>query len=534
MKAATRMANRRRKRRTVIAVIAVLVAAVLVAVCLLIWKNKNSKAVKVVPVSSVYDTYWGDTLTFEAQVTTGSVQYVDLQSGLVSAINVAEGTSVSKGDVLMTYDTTAFQLTLQTDAAKVAVLESQLTAAQDALATYKTLKPSESAPAPTEITVAGNKTAAATESYITLETAPASGDGGEEPLTYYCDESTVVSGELLEYLSSSGLSARFEIYDGIALCAAWTVESGDLDGTENFSDWTVGSGVTFNGDGTASVSMSSRHYGTLTTYVPDYDDGSYTYYQENYTIDSKGNYAYSKAELAEMIQSKEEEIASLEMDLKEANLTYQKDQLVGKTGNVTASIDGVVTFVGDPNTLAEGSTLLTVKGSENYTVTVYVAESYLDQVTVGEQLNITAYETGSSFTATVTEVGTTPSDSYSYYGGNPNNTMYPVTCVADDPDLELNMGEWCEAELASDQDSEQSIYLPLSVVRDDDSGTYVMVADENNRLTKRYIKTGKTLWGYEVEIKGGVTIDDRIAFPYGTSVKEGAPVVDADSLYDYY
>jgi hypothetical protein len=175
-----------------------------------------------------------------------------------------------------------------------------------------------------------------------------------------------------------------------------------------------------------------------------------------------------------------------------------------------------------------------VKGSENYTVTVYVAESYLDQVTVGEQLNITAYETGSSFTATVTEVGTTPSDSYSYYGGNPNNTMYPVTCVADDPDLELNMGEWCEAELASDQDSEQSIYLPLSVVRDDDSGTYVMVADENNRLTKRYIKTGKTLWGYEVEIKGGVTIDDRIAFPYGTSVKEGAPVVDADSLYDYY
>ena len=36
-----------------------------------------------------------------------------------------------------------------------------------------------------------------------------------------------------------------------------------------------------------------------------------------------------------------------------------------------------------------------------------------------------------------------------------------------------------------------------------------------------------------VEIRGGLTRDDRIAFPYGKAVKEGAPVIDADypSMY---
>ena len=62
----------------------------------------------------------------------------------------------------------------------------------------------------------------------------------------------------------------------------------------------------------------------------------------------------------------------------------------------------------------------------------------------------------------------------------------------------------------------------------DEEGEYVMKADENEQLKKQYISTGKSLWGSYVEIKAGVTMDDRLAFPYGKTVREGAPVVDGD------
>ena len=48
--------------------------------------------------------------------------------------------------------------------------------------------------------------------------------------------------------------------------------------------------------------------------------------------------------------------------------------------------------------------------------------------------------------------------------------------------------------------------------------------DSNNCLVKQYVKTGKTLYGSSVEIVSGLTKEDKIAFPYGKSAKEGVKV----------
>jgi HlyD family secretion protein len=58
-----------------------------------------------------------------------------------------------------------------------------------------------------------------------------------------------------------------------------------------------------------------------------------------------------------------------------------------------------------------------------------------------------------------------------------------------------------------------------------------MIADENNRLKKQYVVTGRTVYGSAVEIKSGLTEDDRIAFPYGKNAVEGAAVTDESSNY---
>lgn len=38
-----------------------------------------------------------------------------------------------------------------------------------------------------------------------------------------------------------------------------------------------------------------------------------------------------------------------------------------------------------------------------------------------------------------------------------------------------------------------------------------------------------------LEVRGGITMDDRVAFPYGKNIKDGTPIKDGslEELYDY-
>ena len=60
-----------------------------------------------------------------------------------------------------------------------------------------------------------------------------------------------------------------------------------------------------------------------------------------------------------------------------------------------------------------------------------------------------------------------------------------------------------------------------------------MVRGENGRLEKRFVTTGKSLWGSYTEVLSGLSQEDLIAFPYGKNVKPGAPTQEGD-LGDLY
>ena len=52
-----------------------------------------------------------------------------------------------------------------------------------------------------------------------------------------------------------------------------------------------------------------------------------------------------------------------------------------------------------------------------------------------------------------------------------------------------------------------------------------MKADENNRLKKQFVETGRVINGDTIEIRTGVVMEDRLAFPYGKTVQgRGADV----------
>ena len=120
----------------------------------------------------------------------------------------------------------------------------------------------------------------------------------------------------------------------------------------------------------------------------------------------------------------------------------------------------------------------------------------------------------------------------SYYNGtgNPNSSTYEFTAVVDNPEG-LSNGMYLDITLSTSGNvsmdgSSDALYLDKAYIREDEGGSYVMKSGIDNRLYKQYLELGATIYsGNYVEIISGLTVDDYIAFPYGTDVKEGVRVV---------
>ena len=506
-------------------VIAALVLLALVAAVVLIARQMRSETVNVFNVSEVSDTYWGDSTELSGMVSEGSVDNIPLAEGMVESFAVQVGDEVKKGDVLLKYDTSSYQLTLSSDQAQIAMLQSQIAQAQQEISAYRRMTPSEAVtppPAPTP------KPTPRTVSVVETTTPPDEQLAGVE--YYNCTVDTVVRADVLKLLASSVDQVAYRLYEGRDLLGLWFVSGEDLAryGEEWApEDWTLGEGLTLNGDGTISISLDAPRYGTFESRLPG-GDGDDDY--DPWPIDPGSG--YSAAEIAQMIRDAQASIQTCQRQLQQAQLKYKRDQLTGQSGEVKASDDGVVTFIADPHTIAAGQTLITVKGSANAIVTVYVDELSRETLRPGDEVSVMSYETGANFIAKVDSVGSEPSQEYSY---DPSSSMYPVTCVAEESDLELNVGEYCSVTPMQEQEVSDHIYLPMYFVREDDQGSYVLAAGENGRLERRAISTGKIIWGSSIEILRGVTVDDQIAFPYGRSARPGNRTQHAelDQLYGY-
>lgn len=300
-------------------------------------------------------------------------------------------------------------------------------------------------------------------------------------------------------------------------------------------DWVLSDILSFDGEkGMMIADGATGYYGKVTFHEPvPYERYETIINYPDYNGDSE-DFVYSREELAKLVTQSNRDAAEAEKDLLLARIALQKDRLTAETGEVRSTISGIVTEVKDPHLAAEGEVVITVKGSENYVVTAYVAELDLDKIQIGAQEQVYAYESGTSCTATISEIETIPVTD-SWYGNNPNNSYYPVSAIVDDATAEMIVGEYCQVTMVQDEDVSDAIFIPLMFVRSDEKGHYVMVA-EGNRVRKRYVRTGKNMYGSEIEIKNGLSVEDYIAFPYGNGENDGAPAVrkeDLSSLYNW-
>ena len=87
-------------------------------------------------------TYWGDEKTSSGPVTTDKLQTVFLSATQeVTKVNVQQGQKVKKGTVLLTYDTTLSQLSLDRKELDIQKTKLRLEDAKDQLADIKKMKP---------------------------------------------------------------------------------------------------------------------------------------------------------------------------------------------------------------------------------------------------------------------------------------------------------------------------------------------------------------------------------------------------------
>ena len=249
--------------------------------------------------------------------------------------------------------------------------------------------------------------------------------------------------------------------------------------------------------------------------------------------DNYNNMGYTSAELSQLIKEKKREITGLNLDLRQAKLDLDKAKQALENSTVVSTIDGQVRSLIDiESALAESKPFLVVTGAQQYYVSGSLSETLLGSVNIGDEVSITAYGMNgmSSYTAQIVSISDYPDENSYYYGsGNPNSSNYQFSSVILDPDEEIQTGSYVEIGMnvagKIDEDGD-TLYLYSPYLREDDGGYYVLKADQNNRLMKQYIQVGKTIWGGEYyEIKSGLTLDDFVAFPYGTDAKEGVRVL---------
>lgn len=317
-----------------------------------------------------------------------------------------------------------------------------------------------------------------------------------------------------EESNNQKIYVRFDVYDSedpTQLVDSWTVEP------SKFKDKTG--------------CLDYDRFGLLSHSILEYTDDSQNEEETEEEKEETDYSGYTATELAKAIRDKQQEIKTLDLDYRKAQLALKDDQALLSDGVVYAKRSGVIRKVSDAdNPPADGSAFLEVASGTGLSISGTVSELVLDQVKVGDTISGYSWSNGQTYSAEITSIDTYPADDGYYNGtGNPNASYYTFNAYVEDS-TDLSVGDYLELTFSvSDQES-SSIWLSNAYIRKDGKQSYVYKADETGKLVKQYIETGSILWGEYVEVKSGITESDYIAFPYSKNAKDGTKTTGMEDI----
>lgn len=558
---------------------AIIIAACAVGVCGAVWggltiaRNAQRSDVKVYSVNDFCMTdYWGDTSSTSGMVTTDKIQKVFLSSSqTVNKVWVAEGDSVRKGDKLISYDSTLTQASVEQAKIDYDRQDESLTTAKNELEYLKKAKNKETLKQ--ELDKLNAELDALKKKYDEDPDHPYNGDAPvtEGAIKDYKKTMTVKGADgsdqtvnvlYYSWLSTSRLndSKVTEILTNLAtLRADKDHPSVDTyvvlvqryeDKVGGYVDNTVGLVITETytaGDDTAvpAVPESRSVSFSIRSDLPEFEDTERKYDDAAIKrLQQKINLAnmylensMEQKDLAKAIVDKAQEVKEKEVNLRLAKLSLDKKTKELGDGNVYAEFDGTVKAVRNADEAYNNSeAVIELSGGGGYYVTGTLSEMELGSVKVGDTVSISSWMTGAACEGTIVSIDDYPTTSGNSWGdGNRNVSYYPFKVfVEEDASLQANDYVDIQYQKAGTQEQGSSLYLQSWFIRTDNGKSYVMARNEDGRLEQRWVQTGRDLWGSYTQIRGGLTTDDYLAFPYGRDVVEGARTVEAaaDELYN--
>lgn len=341
---------------------------------------------------------------------------------------------------------------------------------------------------------------------------------------------------------------------------SWFVDGSEIE-NKDIKDWQPSKSVVKGENGSISIKQGVNMFATLITYIQDKSsENGYTSYiednRENFdysdisdyinknvvpensfddldnsgydtpNLDIPDNEIYTREELNSKISEAENSISDLKFQKRQAEIDLKKAQKELEKGKEVAVMDGVVTHISSVNKEhKDGDILVSVSNDTATKVVCTLNENDINSIYVGAKAKVEYSKNDEEikeYEGTISSI----SDELS------ENIDISLASDIDYYDVEITLDENINTDnpisvIIDSLKEDNSIWLEEMFIRYENGREYVMLANENNILEKRYVEIGSTLYGEIFEIKSGINNDDRIALPYGNAV-DGAEVVEVD------
>jgi len=585
------MKPKNRKKIWIIVLVIVLLAAVGCGVWYYM-ANNNSEPVYVFPFDYLGMTeYWGDSQESYGPVTTDKIQTIYLSdTQTVTEVLVQVGDTVEKGDLLMTFDTTLSDLALERKRLDVEKLKLQLQDAQKDLREINSMKPMVIPTYDDEPEEEENLGTALGGDYRISDRKDYDGSSPEKALVVWLNSNAVIDDDLLEAIRVK--AEEFQNYNAehnppeveeepeapeeVIPEVVPAAEGGEMPGEGGEMP---GEGEEIPGEGGENPGEGEEPPVEDEPYVPFPVNSYYVVIKvtegnmslggrliwqglkvmgsgkefafqlcnaviSDYTVtEDPGSSSmpeidfgsgYTAAQIAQMRSEQEKKIKELEFQIKMAEAEYKIAQTEASDGNIYATIDGeVVSLLTEEEAKQQMQPFMKVSGGGGFYMEGFVSELEKDNLVLGQEVTVNDWNTGMTYTGTIESVGDFPTPEGYYNGlGNPVASYFPFRVFVDGS-ADLQAGRYVSV-MFSAGTAENGIYLQNPFLRTENGKSYVYLLGEDGKLEKRFVTTGKALWGSYTEILSGITAEDLLAFPYGKNVKEGVPAVEGDmnNLYE--
>ena len=225
---------------------------------------------------------------------------------------------------------------------------------------------------------------------------------------------------------------------------------------------------------------------------------------------------YTEEKKESLIANQKSAIKKAELSLKSAKNSYESAKYKLQSAVVKAKASGIVKNIGKAG--AKSGEFCTVVSSGGLVIKANINEFDYEKVKSGDEIEAHSYMSDATTAGFVVSVSDSPAKENYGGNGNPNSSYYEFIAEIENTEG-FSVGE--DVEITVNPTETDEIIIEKLYMRTDSLGAYCMIEDENGRLKRQEVTYTNTEDSDYIIILSGLKKQDYIAFPYGSSAKEG-------------